>query len=138
MAVVGLSLLWFGATDAVAQQPVFDHLKCYTVTGDHHQFKKHEVDLLNQQFGEEQCTLVDHAKFFCAPTQKKSVDGHPPNSPFPTQALDPTQDFICYSVSCVPKNQKHSFGATDQFAQREMTITNAKLFCAPARKNPAD
>ena len=77
--------------------------------------------------------MTDHAKLFCAPTAKTSVDEQPPNSPFPTDSLDPSHDFICYSVVCQP-NVKRNILARDQFAGREMTIGAAKLICAPARK----
>ena len=78
--------------------------------------------------------MTDHAKLFCAPTAKTSVDGHPPNSPFPTESLDPSQDFICYSAVCQP-TVKRQIVAGDQFAHRDMVIANARLICAPARKS---
>jgi hypothetical protein len=139
-ALIGLTVLWFAPTDAAAQfptcqagAPCFDHLKCYAVTSDHHAFKPHKLEVFNQQFGEEKCKLTDHARLICAPTAKNKVDEQVPNSPFATESLDPTQDFICYSVVCQP-NMKRSIVAADQFAGRDMTIGAAKLICAPARK----
>jgi len=135
MAVIGLSLLSLGIPEVAAQATAPpDHLKCYAVAGDRHQpdpkFRKHIVDLMNDQFGPEQCKLTDHAKLFCAPTTKVAVDGQPPPGQ-PGQQL--VNDFICYSVTCKPP-QKHTFRAVDQFAQRDMKITNAKMLCAPAQK----
>jgi len=135
IAVVGLSLLSVGFTEVAAQVTAPpDHLKCYAVTGDRHypdgKFHRHLVDLANEQFGPEQCKLTDKAKLFCAPTTKVAVDGHPPTGQ-PGQVLE--NDFICYSVVCRPP-QKHTFRAVDQFAQRDMRITNARMLCAPAQK----
>jgi len=144
LTAVAVSLVWFGAigvatVDAQATPPCDptqgqlcpDHLKCYQVLKDGHKPAKHVVDLFNQQFGDEKdCKLQDVASLFCAPTQKVQVDGHPPQSPFPTQAL--VDDYICYKVAC--KKQKHEIAAGDQFARRDMVLGNAQLLCAPARK----
>lgn len=140
MAVAGLSLVWLGATDAVAQgcqpgQPCFDHLKCYQVLRDGHKPARHIVDLFNQQFGPEKCKMADRAAFLCAPTDKRLVDDHPPSSPFQTRPLEPTEDFLCYKVTCQPA-QKHQVQVADQFAARDMLLGNARLLCAPARKPP--
>jgi hypothetical protein len=141
--VIGLGVLSLGSTEVSAQiAPVCppgalcDHLKCYTVTGDRpvdKKFEKHVVDLFNQQFGDETCTLTDHARLFCAPTIKKAVDGQPPQPP----SGGPVEnDFICYTVSCKPTGQSHTFGAVDQFDRRNMKIGNARMLCVPAFKGP--
>ena len=147
ISVIGLSVLSLGITEVSAQGPSpqvacppnptgapCDHLKCYVVTGDRpsdKKFERHVLELVNQQFGEEKCVLTDHAKLFCAPTIKKSVDGEVPHGPG-GQPL--ANDFICYTVSCKPTGQSHTFRAFDQFDKREMKIGNAKMFCVPAFK----
>jgi hypothetical protein len=136
MAVFGWSLMWSGATAAVAQPcttpDCADHLKCYQVIKDTHPVHRHVVDLFNQQFGAEPgCKLSDHASLFCAPTVKRTVDGNPPPHPFPTQEL--LSDYICYRVTC-PDPKTFQFNADDQFTHHGMAIKTAKLLCAPAVK----
>jgi len=150
ISVIGLSVLSLGITEVSAQGPSpqvacppnptgapCDHLKCYVVTGDRpsdKKFEKHVLDLANQQFGDEKCTLTDHAKLFCAPTAKWLVDGKEPQEPAGLQPQPLVNDFICYTVSCRPSGQSHTFFAADQFDRRDMKIGNARMLCVPAAK----
>jgi hypothetical protein len=131
--VVGASMVVVSSAGAQVPPPDPDHLKCYQVLQDTNPREKEIVDLLNDQFGlEKQCTVFTKSPFFCAPTAKFSHDnrlGDDPRGP----ALQP--DYLCYRVECGKRN-KQTILVDDQFGQRLITIKDARLLCAPARKIP--
>jgi hypothetical protein len=122
---------------ALAQGTVIfeqDHLKCYRVMKDRNPAGRHEVALLNRQFGEEKCKVSNKASYLCTPTDKLAVDGNQIDDDPRGFAIDSiTDDYLCYRLSCQNPVEREVI-VDDQFGQRGLVIRQAQLLCTPTRK----
>lgn len=116
-----------------------DHLKCYQAIRDENPMKRVPVNLFTSQLNSEErdCTVLISKPLLCAPTAKcvehapGAADCDDPllNGPIPL-------DFTCYKLKC-PKSPERDILLFDQFSSpngRKVRIKEAKMLCAPARK----
>lgn len=108
-----------------------DHLKCYRVVKDQNPNDVKEVDLVNKFGLEPECHVVTKAKLFCTPV-RKFIEGGNGDDP---RGAGLNTDFTCYNVQC-PPNPKRRWEIHDQFGDRDIGITNARMLCTPTLSNP--
>src|SRR5690242_18655640 len=120
-SVLGLCLTQ--APSARAQVP--DHLKCYKVR-DPQAKKVYSADL-GGLVAEPGCTIKVPAVLACVPTTKSNVSPPPPGG----GATGTPNAFGCYKVKC-PRATLPTIPLSDQFGNRAVVPTTAKLLCAPA------
>lgn len=110
---------------SAAAQPVADHLKCYKVK-DPQAKAKYTVDLggLVTDTG---CTIKVPATIACVPSTK-TITG--PTMPPGGGGTGMPNAFFCYKLKC-PKATLPTFAGADQFGSRSVTLSVAKLLCAP-------
>jgi hypothetical protein len=113
----------------VGAQPVADHLKCYNVKDP--QVKATytaDVDGLTAEPG---CLIKVPAKLACVPATKTNVTPTPPGG----GGTGTPNSFFCYKVKC-PKVVLPTLPGEDQFGNRTVTPSTAKLLCAPLAGPP--
>jgi hypothetical protein len=123
VAASALGLCLTQAPSARAQ--VADHLKCYKVR-DPQARKAYTADL-GGVVAESGCTIKVPAVLACVPATKSNVNPPPPGG----GATGTPNAFGCYKVKC-PKAAPPTIPLADQFGNRVVTPTTAKLLCAPA------
>jgi hypothetical protein len=123
VAASALGLCLIQAPPTRAQVP--DHLKCYKVR-DPQATKSYSADL-GGLIPEPGCTIRVPAVMACLPATKSNVDPSPPGG----GATGTPNAFGCYKVKC-PKVTPPTISLADQFGNRVVTPTKAKLLCAPA------
>ena len=131
LVVVGL-ILGIPPVSAGVTGALPDHLKCYRVR-DSLPGDSAVLELFTPQFQSfEQCDMQVRARFLCAETIKRSVNGDPVTSGFPEAG-----DFMCYRVGCAEDGffpPDREILVADQFGERPVRVGRAAMLCAPARK----
>jgi hypothetical protein len=144
---MGTVLALLGLGGVAGAQPVFDHMKCYSVrdpnlprqyTADLHpkdlvKFTVEPGDVIVGGRLEPGCRIRTPAKFFC-------TDVDPRNSHLATPPFDPTQwtmrgpeagDRLCYKLIC-PSVPEKPLDIVDQFGSRRLTVRGkTQWFCTP-------
>src|SRR5437763_4264972 len=120
-SALALCLTQAGSTRA----QVADHLKCYKVR-DPQARKAYSADL-GGLVPEPGCTIKVPAVLACVPATKSNVNPPPPGG----GATGTPNAFGCYKVKC-PKAALPTISLADQFGNRSVVPTTAKLLCAPA------
>jgi len=102
-----------------------DHLECFKVTGTQPKAKyTADIDGVVLAPG---CIVKVPAAMACVPATKTII-----GPPFPPGGggTGTPNGFLCYKVKC-PKVALPTITGTDQFGSRPVTLTAAKLVCAP-------
>jgi hypothetical protein len=108
-----------------ARAQVADHLKCYKVRDP--QAKQAYTADLGGLVPEPGCTIKAPAVLACVPATKSNVNPPPPGG----GATGTPNAFGCYKVKC-PRATLPTIPLADQFGDRNVVPTTAKLLCAPA------
>ena len=108
-----------------ARAQVADHLKCYKVRDP--QAKQAYTGDLGGLVAEPGCTIKVPAVLACVPTTKSNVSPQPPGGG-PTGTPNA---FGCYKIKC-SRATLPTIQLSDQFGDRPVVPTTAKLLCAPA------
>ena len=101
-----------------------DHLGCFTVK-DSQAKGKYTADIAGLGL-EHGCVVKVPAKMACFPATKSNVAPAPPGG----GGTGTPNAFLCYKVKC-PKTTLPTLAGEDQFGNRTVTPTAAKLVCAP-------
>jgi hypothetical protein len=123
LCAVGLGALcvtW--VTAAAAQVP--DHLKCYKIKDP--QAKATYTANLGGLVAEPGCKITVPAQMACVPAAKTNVTPTPPGG----GGTGVPNSFFCYKVKC-QKATLPTLAGQDQFGNRTVTPSAAKLLCAP-------
>ena len=130
LLVTGLPVVQ-AAAQAIPGDP--DHLKCYQVVKDENPNAEKEMNLINKFGLEPGCHLRIKSRLYCTPVSKFLPGG---NGDDPRGTALNT-DFTCYKVRCpiVPPRRLH---IDDQFGNRDIGITQARMLCTPTVLLPAD
>jgi hypothetical protein len=125
VGLAALCLTW--AAPLSAQVP--DHLKCYKVKDP--QAKTTYTADLGGLVAEPSCTIKVPATMACVPATKTNVTPPPPGG----GGTGTPNTFFCYKVKC-PKATLPTLTGADQFGNRTVTPSAAKLVCAPVATSP--
>jgi hypothetical protein len=133
VAALVLGIAFVAAPAGFAQ---LNHLKCYTIDDS---LPEGEVTLEvgNEEFGVETCTIRLPAQLLCVQTEKDSGTGADPR-------VTPAGNFLCYNTAASCRAGANLPGAQtflldDQFGERNVETTEASFarrFCAPAQIAP--
>jgi hypothetical protein len=110
-------------------QPVADHLACYKIKDP--QAKTTYTADLGGLVAEPGCTIKVPAVLACVPATKANVTPTPPGG----GGTGTPNSFFCYKVKC-PKATPPTLTGTDQFGNRTVTPSGAKILCAPLAGPP--